>query len=180
MNAFPIPVLGICAYSGTGKTTLLTHLLPLLKNEGLRIGMVKHAHHNFEIDKPNKDSFRLREAGADQVMIASRNLKAWICKRENNETEPDLEEVLRPFETANLDLILVEGFKKISLPKIELHRPSLGLPLIFPNDENVIAIACDSKLDINPGSIPLLDLNLPSEIKDFIVYDYLQVTRQQA
>lgn len=178
MKDYPIPVLGICAYSGTGKTTLLTTLLPLLKAEGLRVGIVKHAHHNFEIDQPNKDSYRLRKAGADQMIIASRNLKAWVCERHDNQSEPDLEEVLRPFETEQLDLILVEGFKKIALPKIELHRSSLGLPLIFPNDHNVIAIACDTPVNTASRNLHLLDLNNPIQIKDFILNDYLNLPEQ--
>jgi len=178
MNNFSVPVLGFSAFSGTGKTTLLTKLIPLLKAEGLRIGLVKHAHHNFNIDHPGKDSYRLREAGASQVMVASRKLKAWICERADEDIEPTLEELLATFETDSLDLILLESFKHGEFPKIELHRPALGKPLMFPDDDHVIAIASDDVLPIDSGALPKLDLNVPSQLRDFILYDFLKLPKQ--
>jgi len=179
MIKFPVPYLGICAYSGTGKTTLLTRLIPLLRKEGLRIGMVKHAHHQFNVDQPNKDSYRLREAGACQTLIASRKCKAWIEERADQANEPTLAEALAALQPESLDLVLIEGFKKEQFPKIELHRPGLGTPLIFPNDKNVIAIATDDQLPVATGALPLLDLNVPSQISDFILHDFLKNHRQK-
>jgi molybdopterin-guanine dinucleotide biosynthesis protein B len=166
---FPIPIIGFCAWSGTGKTTLLTQLIPILTARSLRVGLVKHAHHQFAIDHPNKDSYRLREAGASQVLVASRKCKALIAERPDTSQEPTLEEALEVINPAELDVVLVEGFKKESFPKIELHRPSLGRPLLFPEDSNVIAIASDAPLAVETGSRPLLDLNQPAQIADFIV-----------
>lgn len=165
------PVLGFAAYSGTGKTSLLIRLIPLLRARGLRVGMVKHAHHNFEIDTPGKDSFELRKAGADQVLVASRRMWALIAEQVP-EAEPGLGELLERIDGRRLDLILIEGFKHLSFPKIELHRPLLGRPLLFPDDGNVIAVACDGPLP-TPTSLPVLNLNDPGEIASFIVDGFL-------
>jgi len=105
MSDFPLPLLGFAAYSGTGKTTLLTRLLPLLKQQGLRVGLVKHSHHNFEIDYPGKDSYELRKARAGQVVIASPQRVAWIREVAEKREEPDLEEALSAFDSDSLDLI---------------------------------------------------------------------------
>ncbi len=161
-----IPVLGFVAASGTGKTTLLTKLIPILKQNGLRIGLIKHSHHNFEIDRPGKDSFRLREAGASPVMLVSRYRRAMITELVA-EHEPRLDEQLRQFDQAELDLILVEGFKAEKFPKIELHRPSLEQPLLYPNDTDIIAIATDTALE-TPAYLMQLDLNRPEAIAVFI------------
>jgi len=169
MISFPVPLLGFCAWSGTGKTTLLTRLLPLLTGQGLRVGMVKHAHHQFDIDHPNKDSYRLRHAGATQMLIASRKRMAWISEFDDDHQEPTLAETLAVLQPDSLDLVLVEGFKKENFAKIELHRPSLGRPLFYPQDENIIAVAADDTLAVSPGSLPLLDLNQPDEISQFIL-----------
>lgn len=169
MLSFPLPLIGFSAFSGTGKTTLLTRLLPLLKEQGLRIGAIKHAHHQFEIDHQHKDSYRLRKAGADQMLVASRNLIALITEREDDQTEPELSDLLMSLDTRALDLVLVEGFKREHFPKIELHRPSLGKELLYPNDPNIIAIATDARLSTIPCHIPVLDLNNPKEIVDFLL-----------
>lgn len=166
-----VPVLGFAAWSGTGKTTLLTRLIPVLRERGLRIGLVKHAHHSFEIDKRGKDSFELRTAGATQVMLASR--KRWALMMETpGRDEPDLNDLLRHMDQEALDLILVEGFKHERFPKIEIHRPSLARPLFFPEDDTVLAITSDGPIDPNPR-LPLLDMNQPESIADFIL-DWLQ------
>ncbi len=161
------PVLGFAAYSGTGKTTLLVKLLPLLKQRGLRIAMIKHAHHKFEVDKPGKDSYELRKAGASPMLISSsRRIAIMIDKEE--ESDPDLQDLLDYVNPEKIDLVLVEGFKQWPFPKIELHRPSVGKPLIFTEDKNVIAIAHDDEIQIKP-EIPVMDINNPDQIADFIL-----------
>ncbi len=164
------PVLGIAAFSGTGKTTLLTRLIPLLKQRGLRIGLIKHSHHNFDIDHPGKDSYRLREAGANPVMLSSKFRRAVITEHENP-AEPRLSEQLKHLDQSNLDLVLVEGFKREHFPKIELYRAVLGKPLLYPNDDSIIAIATDSQLAVEPG-IPVLDINRPERIAEFILNQF--------
>jgi molybdopterin-guanine dinucleotide biosynthesis protein B len=161
-----IPVLGFVAASGTGKTTLLTELIPLLKQDGLRIGLIKHSHHDFEIDQPGKDSFRLRKAGASPVMLVSRYRRAIITEF-TPEQEPRLNDQLKQLDQSELDLILVEGFRTEQFPKIELHRPSLEKPLLYPNDPDIIAIATDAALDV-PDYLPQLELNRPEMIAAFI------------
>ena len=174
MIDFPVPILGFCAYSGTGKTTLLKQLIPILKLAGLRIAVVKHAHHSFDIDHPGKDSYELRQAGADQMLVVSRQRMAWIREMHNeSQEEPVLEDALVVLQTNDLDLVLVEGFKQTAFPKIELYRASLGKPLMYPLDANIIAIAADSHLD-NSAKVPLqLNLNQPEEIADFIRENFL-------
>jgi len=162
---FKKPVLGFAAYSGTGKTTLLVKLLPLMKLQGLRVAMVKQTHHDFEVDKPGKDSYELRKAGADQVLLSSDRRSALITEF----VEPksvDLSALIAQLDLVNLDLVMVEGFKHLSFPKIELHRPALDKPLIFPQDDSVIAVASDSRLDT--GALPLLNINEPEEVAGFI------------
>ncbi len=162
-----IPLLGFAAYSGTGKTTLLRRLLPVLKARGMRVGVVKHAHHGFDTDIPGKDSYELRKAGAAQMLVASR--RRWALVTETADTiEPRLAEMLRHLDQASLDLILIEGFKAESFPKIELHRPSLGYPLLCHHDRSIIAVATDAPLATDPGVL-LLDLNHPDEIAEFIL-----------
>jgi len=163
-----IPILGFVAYSGTGKTTLLLKIIPLLKAKGLRIGMIKHSHHKkFDIDHPGKDSYRLREAGAEQMLVASRKRWALMVEMEEEFEEPNLEELLSHLEQEKLDLILVEGFKHERFPKIEVHRPSLKRSFIFPEDKAVIAIASDEPLAITTD-LPRLDMNQPEQIVVFI------------
>jgi molybdopterin-guanine dinucleotide biosynthesis protein MobB len=164
---YPRPVLGFAAYSGTGKTTLLIKLLPLLRQHGLRIAMIKHAHHKFDVDKPGKDSFELRQAGASPMLISSsRRIALMIDKAE--ESEPDLQDLLGYIKPDNIDLVLVEGFKQWPFAKIELHRPALGKPLIFPDDDNIIAIAHDAELD-RATAIPQLDINNIEQIAEFVL-----------
>ncbi|QXP86977.1 molybdopterin-guanine dinucleotide biosynthesis protein B [Methylococcus capsulatus] len=162
------PVLGFAAFSGTGKTTLLKRLIPLLKRAGLRVGAIKHSHHSFDIDHPGKDSFELRAAGASPVMITSSKRRAVITERETPR-EPSLAEELALLEDSGLDLILVEGFKHERYPKIELHRPALGKPLLFPEDDSIIALATDDPQPSDSLAIPRLDLNDPRQIADFIL-----------
>ena len=160
---FDVPVLGFAAYSGTGKTTLLVKLIPLLKQQGLRLAMIKHAHHDFDIDKPGKDSFELRKAGADQMLIASDKRVALI---EETNQEPSLLDLVNRLDLKNVDLVLVEGFRHVPFTKIELHRPALNKDLIFPDDKNIIAVASDEKVET--GALPLINLNQLDEISGFI------------
>lgn len=162
-----VPVLGIAAYSGTGKTTLLRKMLPLLRARGLRVAMVKHAHHSFDTDVPGKDSYELRKAGATQMLVASRHRWALVTET-GDAAEPRLEELLDRLDHSSLDLILVEGFKAESFPKIELHRPILGNPLLCTLDPSIIAIATDAPIDV-ALRIPALDLNRPQHIVEFIL-----------
>lgn len=164
---FPRPILGFVAYSGTGKTTLLEQLIPRLRGHGVRVALLKHAHHHFDIDKPGKDSYRLRKAGATQIMVASRQRWALVTELDEVEPEPQLEELLPHLDTQKFDLLLVEGFKHEAYPKIELQRHILGKPNLYPNDSNIIALACDEP---HPNvSLPVLDINQPESITEFIL-----------
>jgi len=164
MLKFKVPVLGFAAYSGTGKTTLLVKLIPLLREAGVRVALIKHAHHDFDIDIPGKDSYQLRKAGADQVLVASAKRRALI-REMVTEAEPQLEELVNELDLEQVDLVLVEGFRHTAFPKIELHRPSMNRDLIAVHDDSVIAIASDEMIDTG---LPLLDINQPEEIQRFI------------
>jgi molybdopterin-guanine dinucleotide biosynthesis adapter protein len=171
MNNDKVPILGFAAASGTGKTTLLTQLIPLLKAQGWRIGLIKHSHHNIQIDQPGKDSYRLREAGASPVMLVSSHRRAIITEFDEIK-EPILEEQLLAFDQSQLDLILVEGFKQSRIPKIELHRQALATDFRFPNDPDIIAVASDVQLEL-PTTLQRLDLNRPEQIARFIIDHFL-------
>ena len=166
------PLLGFCAYSGTGKTTLLTQLIPVLKEQGLKIGLVKHAHHQFDTDLPGKDSYKLRKAGACEMLVASSKRWALVHESPERKEDPVLEELLPYLSLGELDLVLVEGFKHETLPKIEINRPSLGKPYLFPNVPGIIALATDiaPREDIE---LPILDLNKIDEIAEFIIGKYI-------
>lgn len=159
------PVIGFAAWSGTGKTTLLARLLPQLCARGLRIGMIKHAHHRFDIDQPGKDSHVLRKAGAEQMLIASRERWALMVETPGC-TEPTLSDLLPRLDRAQLDLILVEGFRHERFPKIELHRAVLGRPLLFPEDDSIIALASDTPIATD---LPCFALDATAAIADFIL-----------
>lgn len=162
---FPKVILGFSAYSGTGKTTLIEKLIPLLIADGINIGLIKHSHHDIEMDKPGKDSYRLRKAGASQMVLAS-PYRTIIFKEKSQPTEPNLTEQLNCLDLNNLDLVLVEGFRDEKFAKIELHRPSLGKPLLYPNDQSIIAIAADQPLST---SLPTLNINDIEQIKVFVL-----------
>ncbi len=168
-----LPLLGFAAYSGTGKTTLLEALLPKLTAAGLRIGLLKHAHHDFDVDKPGKDSYRLRKAGASQMLIASRNRHALMTETPDAEAEFDY--LLTRFDAEKLDMILVEGCKNIAFPKIELHRAEVGKPWLYPHDENIIAIAADETVETD---LPQMHINDLDAIADFVL-DYVNKWRAQ-
>lgn len=159
-------VFGIAGYSGSGKTTLLEKLLPRFTALGLRVSVIKHAHHNFDVDKPGKDSYRHREAGASEVLLASS--ARWVLMNElRGAPEPTLEACLQHMSPC--DLILVEGFKNDPIPKLEVHRPANGKPPLWPGNPHVVAVASDVALDALPGHLPMLDLNDADVIVRFIL-----------
>lgn len=163
-------LLGFAAWSGTGKTTLLKQLIPMLKEQGIRVGVIKHAHHKFDVDHPGKDSYELRKAGADQMLISSG--KRWALMVEEDQGDrPSLTHMLSRMDHSLLDLVLVEGFKQEAFPKIELHRTILKREIMHGEDENIIAFASDEPIEMQ-RDIPALDLNNPKAILAFI-QDYL-------
>lgn len=163
---FPVPVLGFVAFSGTGKTTLLSRLIPALGDRGVRCAVIKHSHHDFEIDRPGKDSQRLREAGAGQVLLASPHRTFWV-EEGDGVTEPELADLVCRLNLAAVDLVLVEGFRHEPLPKIEVHRPVLGTPLLCVDDPDVIALATDTP-PVATLAIPTLPLNEPDVVAAFV------------
>lgn len=156
-------VFGFAGYSGSGKTTLIEQLIPFFTGQGLRIALIKHAHHDFDIDQPGKDSFRHRKAGAGEVLVTSD--RRWALMHElDGESEPDLASHLD--RLAPCDLVLVEGFKHAAIPKLEIHRVANAKPLLFPQDPHIIAIASDTSLET---TLPNFDLNAVESIGQFIV-----------
>jgi len=163
------PVLGFVAKSGTGKTTLISHLIPILNERGYRVGLIKHSHHDFETDQPGKDSYRLRKAGASPVVLVSKHRRAVITELSSG--EPTLEEQLHCFSNTDIDLVLVEGFKHEMFPKIELYRAELGNRLMHLRDNAIIAIASDSTIDTG---LPCLDINNPEQVADYIIHEFMK------
>jgi molybdopterin-guanine dinucleotide biosynthesis protein B len=157
-------VMGIVGWSGSGKTSLLVELLPLLKAAGLTVSTMKHAHHRFDLDRPGKDSFRHREAGASEVLVVTSS--RWILMHESrDEPEPSIEALIE--RMTPVDLLLIEGFKTHAHPKLEIHRQSEGKPLLCPEDPEIVAVASDTPL---AGlAVPCLDLNDPRAIAAFIL-----------
>ncbi|MGK3226390.1 molybdopterin-guanine dinucleotide biosynthesis protein MobB [Enterobacter soli] len=160
------PVLAISAWSGTGKTTLLKKLIPALCDKGIRPGLIKHTHHNMDVDKPGKDSYELRKAGAAQTMVASN--QRWALMTETPDEAPlDLAYLVSRMDHSLLDLVLVEGFKHEAVPKILLFRRDAGHEIAeLTLDEHVIAVASDIGLELH---VPVLDLNDVDGIAEFIV-----------
>ena len=159
---------GLAGYSGSGKTTLLEALIPRLTKAGLRVSLIKHAHHRFDVDQPGKDSYRLREAGCSEVLLISE--QRWVLMHElRGAPEPSLEEQISRF--SDCDLVLVEGFKHTPIPKLEVHRPSLGKPLIAGTGvETIVGVATDEPgLIARHTALPALDLNDRDAITDFIL-----------
>jgi molybdopterin-guanine dinucleotide biosynthesis protein B len=156
-------ILGFAGYSGSGKTTLLEKVIPLLQRHGLRISVIKHAHHDFDIDHPGKDSFRHREAGAEEVIIASGH--RWALMHElRDESEPALEQLCERLSPC--DLVLVEGYKFSDIPKLEVHRTSTGHPTLYPDDPQIIAVVTDSR-ELLP--VTTLDIDAPEQVVDHIL-----------
>ena len=147
-------VIGLAGWSGSGKTTLLARLIPLLTGEGLRVSTIKHAHHNFDVDKPGKDSWTHRQAGASEVLVVSD--KRWALMHElRGEAEPSLTELLG--KLSQCDLVIVEGFKREPIPKIEIWRAEVGKPLLHPEDPAIVLMTSD---DPCPSArVPILPLS---------------------
>lgn len=155
-------LLGVIGWSGSGKTTLLETLVGRLAADGLRINVVKHSHHDVMLEPPHKDSARLRMAGAAQVMIAS-PFRVAIIRELRGEPEPTLAEQLARLDPA--DLTLVEGYKWEAIPKLEVQRPSLGHPALYPNDPHIVAVASDAPRPNDlPDNVAWLDLNAPATV----------------
>ena len=154
---------GFAGFSGSGKTTLIEQLIPMFVARGLRVSLIKHAHHTFDVDQPGKDSYRHRQAGAHEVLVSSS--RRWALMHElRGEPEATLEALIA--RMAPCDLLLVEGFKHAALPKLEVYRATVGEGLLHPHDPHIVAIATDAPLD---APIPVLDLNQPAAIRDFIL-----------
>lgn len=158
------PVFGLAGWSGAGKTTLMRRLLPALIGRGLTVSTIKHAHHAFDVDQPGKDSWLHRQAGASEVMVATS--ARWVLMHEHRDAaEPPLAELLD--RMSPVDLVLVEGFKRQAYPKLEVHRPSIGKPLLCPDDPAIVGIASDEA--VAGIALPRFDLGDISGIADFII-----------
>ena len=156
-------IFGFAGWSGSGKTTLIEQLIPRFVKRGLRVSMIKHAHHGFDVDQPGKDSYRHRAAGCSEVMVVSD--KRWVIMHElRGEREPSLEEQIG--RVSPCDLLLVEGQKHHPLPKLEVWRKENGKPLLHPSDPYIVAIASDSPLETK---LPRFDLNDHKSIEEFIL-----------
>jgi molybdopterin-guanine dinucleotide biosynthesis adapter protein len=163
-------IFGLAGWSGSGKTTLLTGILPELTARGLSVSTIKHAHHEFDIDRPGKDSWRHRQAGAREVMVASS--RRWALMHELRDSpEPTLDELVS--QMTPVDLLLVEGFKHHRHAKIEVHRPSLGKKLLYLEDPWIVAVATDEPF---AARVPLLPLGDPAAVAAFIS-DHLGLTK---
>ena len=156
-------IFGFAGYSGSGKTTLIEKLIPLFVQRGLKVSLIKHAHHTFDVDQQGKDSFRHRHAGCTEVLVTSS--RRWALMHElRGAAEPTLKEQMERLSLC--DLLLVEGFKHEPIPKLEVYRAEVGESMIHPHDSNIIAIASDAKVD---SQLPQLDLNAPEAIAAFVL-----------
>ena len=154
---------GIAGWSGSGKTTLISALIPEFRSRGFTVSTIKHAHHDFDIDQAGKDSWRHRQAGASEVLVASS--RRWALQHElRGAPEPSLDELLS--HMSPVDLLLVEGFKLHPHPKIEVHRPSLGKSLLCAQDEQVLAVVSDEKVDV---PLPVFSLSDAPAVAGFIL-----------
>lgn len=158
-------VIGFAGWSGSGKTTLVEQVIGVLSSRGLKVSLVKHAHHSFDIDHRGKDSWRHRQAGCSEVIVSSRN--RWSLIRElRNEPEASLDELLSHLSAC--DIALVEGFKRAPIAKIEVYREGACESLLFPDDDHIVAVATD-RADLATGGLPVLDINRAEDVADFVV-----------
>lgn len=156
-------IFGFAGYSGSGKTTLIERLIPIITGRGYTVSLIKHAHHTFDVDQPGKDSYRHRHAGCTEVLVTSS--RRWALIHElRGAPEPDLSEQVKHISPC--DLLLVEGYKREAISKLEVYRAAVGEPLIHPHDPHVVAIATDTPLHT---ALPQLDLNAPAEIAEFVL-----------
>lgn len=157
-------IIGLAGWSGSGKTTLITKLIPRLLVRGVKVSTLKHAHHGFDMDKPGKDSFMHREAGATEVVVSS--ARRWAILHElRGEEEWDLPALVA--KMSPVDLVLVEGFKRDAFPKLEIYRAENGKPLIHPDDPHIVAVASNSALP--QAKVPVVDLNEIETIADLLL-----------
>src|SRR3954471_15216469 len=157
-------VIAIAGYSGSGKTTLIERVVPVLVREGLRVSLIKHAHHEFDVDQPGKDSWRHRHAGCTEVLVSSS--QRWALMHElRGAPEPSLQDQLKHLSAC--DLVIVEGYKSEPIPKLEVHRRAAGTPLLHPNDPQVVAVVTDEPLDT---SLPQLPLDDPQAVARFVLH----------
>tara|TARA_B100000686_G_C16763306_1_gene960152 strand:- start:1196 stop:1708 length:513 start_codon:yes stop_codon:yes gene_type:complete len=160
-------IIGFAGYSGVGKTTILTQVIKILSAKGYKISVIKHAHHNFDIDKPGKDSYELRKSGAKEVLVSSKT--RWVVIHENyEEKECNLNELIEKINPDNVDVIIVEGFKNEKFPKIEIYRKGISKTKLHERDNNIIAVATDKPSILNT-KINILNLNNPDQISEFII-----------
>ncbi|MGZ5127680.1 MAG: molybdopterin-guanine dinucleotide biosynthesis protein B [Burkholderiales bacterium] len=156
-------IFGFAGYSGSGKTTLIEKLIPIFIARGLSVSLIKHAHHTFDVDQPGKDSYRHRKAGCTEVLVTSS--RRWALVHElRGAPEPTLAEQVKRMSPC--DLLLVEGYKREPIPKLEVYRAATGEPLLHPHDENVVAIATDTRVNT---TLPQFDLNAPERVADFVL-----------
>ncbi len=162
-------IVGISGWSGNGKTTLLERLIPVLTKRGYSVSTLKHAHHKFDIDKPGKDSYRHREAGATEVLISSSH--RWALMHENRDgQEAGIDALIA--QMSPVDILLVEGFKQENFPKIEVWRDEADAPPLHLKDDTVVAVATDS-LSLQT-TLPKLDLNDQEQVANFIIEQFLE------
>ncbi len=156
-------VFGFAGWSGSGKTTLIEQLIPRFRATGLRVALIKHAHHTFDIDHPGKDSYRHRHAGCQEVLVSSG--VRWALMHElGGEEELSLDQAMAKLAPA--DLVLIEGFKRSPIPKLEIYRPALGKPALQPSDPAICAVATDARLD---APVPVFGLDEVDEIATFVL-----------
>lgn len=159
---------GFAGWSGSGKTTLIEKLIPMFVKRGLRVSLLKHAHHSFDVDHAGKDSYRHRQAGAGEVLVTSS--RRWVLMHElRGGKEPTFEEQIAHLSPC--DLLIVEGFKYLPIPKLEVWRAVTGEPMLHPNDPHIVAVASDAKVETK---VPLLELNAHERIAAFIL-DHLKL-----
>lgn len=164
-----LPAVGFVGSSGSGKTTLIERLVPILTARGRRVGVLKHAQRDFDVDRPGKDSYRARAAGAREVLVASQRRWALLAEEADPDTEPRLARMLARFTAGQVDLVLVEGFAHEAYPKIEVYRPSHGQPpKCWPGDPDVVAVASDEELGLR-SPVPCLDLNDADSVAAFVL-----------
>ena len=156
-------VFGFAGWSGSGKTTLIEKLIPRFTGAGLRVSLIKHAHHTFDVDQPGKDSYRHRHAGAAEILVTSS--RRWVLMHElRGAHEPSFDDQVKRMSPC--DLLIVEGFKFAPIPKLEVWRAATGEPLLHPNDPHIVAVASDTRVQTR---LPWLDLNDDAAVAGFIV-----------
>lgn len=166
-------VFGITGASGAGKTTLIEKLLPILRLHGLSLSVIKHTHHGFDIDRPGKDSYRMREAGAVEVLLAGD--RRWVLMHELGDAhEPRLEDQL--VRMSRVDLVLVEGYRRAPIPKLEVWRHALGEPVRYPEDAHIVGIAVDGHAP-DGCTLPTMQLSEPEDIAAFVLQHARPVER---